>query len=84
MPSSTPQGSDQHHRVLSGLVSALKQTMSCLLPPCVYGGLLTVSGWRVSNYHISQGVSEENEIMNVHLVAYCLSFLWKSISPVLQ
>lgn len=31
LPSSAPRGSDQRHGVLSGLVSALKRTMSCLL-----------------------------------------------------
>lgn len=48
LPSSAPQGSDQRHGVLSGLVSALKRTMSCLLFLCVCVGLLTVrhgNGW---------------------------------------
>lgn len=59
LPSSAPRGSDQRHGVLSGLVSALKRTMSCLLFLSLCVGLLTVrhgNGWEVCVMGMCGGV----------------------------
>lgn len=76
LPSSAPQGSDQRHRVLSGLVSALKHTMSCLLFLCAWrpfncqtwrwlGGVRDGGGGGgLEQYQVNQGVSRGKLIID--------------------